>query len=307
MTSQKPNPQQNELTAISNAMADAVELASQAVVLVDARRRIPASGIVYAAGLVLTAGHVIEREDDITVMAPGGNEYPAQLTGRDPGSDLAVLRTDPSLAVLAAPAGAEARVGQLALALGRPSPSGIQASLGIITSKGGSLRTRRGGMLESYLTTDAIPYPGFSGGPLIDAAGNVLGVNTSGLARGASLAVPSGLAWQIAGALAEHGKVRYGYLGIRSQPVTLPGSAQKSLGREQSMGLVLVGIEENSPAADAGLMLGDIVTAIGGQPLNDPDELSSRLTGSMVGQQTQVEVLRGGQPVSIAVTVGERR
>jgi S1-C subfamily serine protease len=287
-------------------MAEAVARAASATVLVSARRRFPASGIVYAPDLVLTADHVVEREDDIMIRMPDGAENSAALVGRDPGSDLAVLRLSRPGAGPAQPALAEARVGQLVLAVGRPSSEGIQASLGVVSSIGGPLRTGRGGLLERYLVTDAIPYPGFSGGPLVDAAGQVVGVNTSGLVRGTSLVIPASLAWQTAAVLARNGRVRRGYLGIRSQPVELPASAQKILGRQQAAGLLLVGIEDNSPASAGGLMIGDILVGLSGQPVIDPDDLFARLNGSQVGASILVEVLRGGQLTSVAVVVGER-
>jgi S1-C subfamily serine protease len=262
---------------------------------------------VYAADLILTANHVVEWEDDIRVVLDNGSESRASVAGRDPGSDLALLRLARAEARPVEAAPQEARVGQMVLAIGRPGPEGLQASLGVISAVGGPVRSMHGGLIERYLATDAIPYPGFSGGPLVDGGGRVLGINTSGLARGASLAIPVGLAWQVAATLAQHGHVRRGYLGIRSQPVELPAQAQKALNRKQPTGLLLVSVEEDSPAAMGGMMIGDILVGIAGNPVMDPDELLGRLTGSMVGQPTPVEVLRGGQPTVLMVTVGERK
>ncbi len=301
--SNEPNP----LTALSEAMAEAVAKAGAATVMVNARRRFPASGIAFAADLVLTADHVVERDDDITIVLPDGSQLKATVAGRDPGSDLAVLRLERPAASAAEPAPQDPRVGQLALSLGRPTEEGIQASLGIVSAIGGPVRTGRGGLLDRYLRTDATPYPGFSGGPLVDTAGRVIGVNTSGLARGASLAIPVGLAWQIADTLAKHGHVRRGFLGVRSQPVTIPSAQQKALGREQSSGLLLVGVEENSPAEAGGLLVGDIIVAISGQPVTDADQLLASLVGDVVGKPVPVQVLRGGQPTVIQVTIGERK
>jgi len=288
-------------------MAEAVAKAGAATVLVNARRRFPASGIAYSANMILTADHVVERDDDITVVLPDGSELKATVAGRDPGSDLAVLRLERAAASAAEPAPQDPRVGQLALSLGRPTQEGIQASLGIVSAIGGPVRTGRGGLLDRYLRTDATPYPGFSGGPLVDSAGRVIGVNTSGLARGASLAIPVGLAWQIAETLAKHGRVRHGFLGVRSQPVTIPAAQQKALGREQSSGLLLVGVEDDSPAEASGLLVGDIIVAIGGQPVTDADQLLASLVGDVVGKPVQVQVLRGGQATLIQVTIGERK
>jgi S1-C subfamily serine protease len=297
----------NPLVALSDAMAEAVARAGASTVLVDARRRMPASGIGYGADLVLTADHVVEREDDIRILLPDGSQRTASLAGRDAGNDLALLRVNGGGVKPAEAAAQPARIGQLALALGRPTLEGIQASLGVVSAVGGPVRTGRGGLLEQYLRTDTIPYPGFSGGPLVDASGCVLGLNTSGLSRGASLTIPVGLAWQVAEALAQHGQVRRGYLGVRSQPTLLPAAQQQALGREQTAGLLLVGIEEDGPAAQAGLLVGDILVGLGGVPLSDPDDLLARLVGSMVGQSVMVEILRGGQPIKIAVKIGERK
>lgn len=295
------------LSGLSDAMADAVEKAGTATVLVNGRRRFPASGIAYDSDLILTASHVIEREDDIPVLLPDGNKKSAKLIGRDPGSDLAVIRLGSSVAELAESAEGEARVGQLVLALGRPTPDGIQASLGVVSAIGGPVYTRHGGLLEHHIRTDAIPYPGFSGGPLVDSSGRVLGMNTSGLTRGASLAIPVGLAWKIAESLAKHGSVRRGYLGIRSQPVEIPSSHQDTLGRQQETGLLLVSVEKGSPAEKGGLMVGDILTGFAGQPISESEELFARLAGEVVGQPVKVEVLRGGHLQEDTVTIGERK
>ena len=295
----------NPLNALSEAMVAAVEKAGTATVMVNARRRIPASGIAYKADLILTADHVVERDEDIKVMLPDGTELAASLTGRDPGNDLALLRLAQPAATSAEPAPQDARVGQIVLALGRPTPEGIQASLGVVSAIGGPVRTGRGGLLERYIRTDTIPYPGFSGGPLVDTAGRLVGINTSGLSRGAALTIPVSLAWKVAATLAEHGHVRRGYLGVRSQPVAIPPAQQKAIGREQVSGLLLVNVESDSPAEKGGLLVGDIIVAMGDAPVTDPDELLAALTGDIVGKPADVQVLRGGQPAVIKVTIGE--
>ncbi len=296
------------LVALSEAMADAVARAGASTVLVDARRRLPASGIAYAPDLVLTADHVVERDEEISVLLPDGQRVSAAIAGRDPGNDLAVLRLEGHAALPAEIAVQPARVGQLALALGRPSEEGIQASLGVVSAIGGPARTGRGGLLEQYLRTDTVSYPGFSGGPLVDAAGRVLGMNTSGLAHGgAAITIPAGLAWPLAESLARHGHVRRGYLGIRSQPVEIPATQRQALGRDQKIGLLLVGVEEGGPAALGGLMMGDILVGLGGEAIMDPDQLLTRLAGAIVGKEVPVEILRVGQPVQIGVTIGERK
>lgn len=297
----------NPLTELSDAMVEAVAKAGASTVMVNARRRLPASGIAYKPELILTADHVVERDDDINVGLPDGSDVSAGVVGRDAGSDLAILRLESASAMVADPAPEGARVGQFVLALGRPNMEGIQASLGVVSAIGGPVRTGRGGLLERYMRTDAIPYPGFSGGPLVDVRGQLVGLNTSGLARGASLVIPVSLAWQIAGVLAENGHVRRGFLGVRSQPVAISPAQQSALGREQASGLLLVVVEDGSPAAAGGLLVGDIIVGLAGQPVSDPDELLAGLVGDIVGKPTPVQVLRGGEPKTITVTIGERK
>jgi S1-C subfamily serine protease len=297
----------NPLVELSESMAGAVSRAGAATVTVNARRRMPASGIGFATDLVLTADHVVERDEDIRVVLPDGSEVSASVAGRDPGSDLALLRLSQGGVAVAEKSVREARVGQIVLALGRPTRAGIEASLGVVSAVNGPVRTGHGGLLEQYLRTDTTPYPGFSGGPLIDALGQVLGVNTSGLSRGMSLTIPAGLAWQVGETLAAHGHIRRGYLGVRSQPVSISPPQRQALGREQETGLLLVSVERNSPAESGGLIVGDILVAVNGQSVNDPDELVGLLTGSIVGKPADIQVLRGGLPANVAVTIGERK
>jgi S1-C subfamily serine protease len=273
-------------------MTSAVEKGGAGTILVDARKRYPASGIAYAEDLILTADHVVKHDEDIKVILPNGKESKAAIAGRDPGSDLALLRlTDKALKP--ATTSENLKVGQLVLALGRPSGAGVQASWGIVTAINGPARTHRGGMLDEYIQSETTPYPGFSGGPLINTDGEVIGLNTSGLTRGSSLTIPVKVAWRIADSLAKHGTVKRGYLGVRTQPV--------------ANGLLILWLEEGGPAEKGGLLVGDILTAVGGQKVSDPDDLFSALNNDTVGKSTPVEVLRGGKPETVNVTVGERK
>jgi len=297
----------NILVELSNSMAAATQKAAASTLLVNARRRMSASGIAFAPDLVLTADHVVEQEDGITVLLPDGTQTAASLAGRDPGSDLAVLRLDAGKQQLtpAEPA-MQASIGQLVLALGRPSASGIEASLGVVSAMGGPLSTPRGS-LDRYIRTDATPYPGFSGGPLVDAEGQVIGVNTSGFGRGVVLTIPSEYAWKVADQLATSGSVKHAYLGVRSEAVELPEAAQNDLKRKQATGLLLVSVERKSPAESARLIVGDILVGINGQPVPDHDALFAHLTGDAVGKSVPMEVLRGGQPQVFMVELGARQ
>ncbi len=294
----------NLLSTISDQMADAVERVSPALVLVNGRQGRPASGIVYAQNLVLTADHVLEREENLTIEIHDQRTLPAQFAGRDLATDLAVLRVA-DLGLNPAVASTEAaRVGQLVLAVGRSANEGPMASVGIVSAVGGPLRMARGATLERYIRTDAIPYPGFSGGPLIDTQGAALGITTTGLVNSATLAIPATIAWGIAETLAQQGFIKRGYLGISSQLVQLP-EAQRA-GRTEEYGLLIVQVDEDSPAQKGGLMLGDILITLDKHPLKDAEDLRSLLTGDRVGKTIPLEVIRGGKHQTLQVTVGQR-
>lgn len=296
----------NIFTELSEAMADAAERAGRSTMLVDARRRIPASGIAVAKDLILTADHVVERDEDIRIILGDGTETTARLAGRDPGTDLAVLKLDSASAVPAEVAKSPARVGQFVLAIARPSKNGIESSFGTVNAIGGPVRTGRGGMLEKYIKTDVVSYPGFSGGPLINGEGQIYGINTSGFRSGGAITIPADVAWKIAETLAKHGKIKRGYLGIRSQTVNIPAEAQSELKRGQETGLLIVGLEAESPAGKGGIMVGDILVGVAGKPIEHHDELFARLSGDVVGKSVPMDVLRGGKLQVVNVVVGER-
>lgn len=295
----------NTMLDLSNAFAESAEKAGKSTVLVNARQRMPASGIAFATDLILTADHIVERDEDITVILADGTQVNASLAGRDPASDLAVLKLEKASAHPAEKASG-AKVGQIVLALARPTAEGIEASLGTLSAISGPVRTHRG-LLDLYYRTDTTPYPGFSGGPLVDAEGRVLGINTSGFGRGMSITIPAEIAWKVADELARNGTIKRGYLGIRSQPVEITSAAQATLKREQKTGLLIVGLEPESPAEKSGILVGDTLVGINGKPVSDHDELFTNLSGEVVGKATPVEVLRGGIPQSISVTIEERK
>ena len=297
----------NIFSELSESMANAAEKAGKYTVLVDARRRMPASGIAISKDTILTAGHVVEKEEDIRILFSDGSEAKARLIGRDPGTDLAVLKLDSASASPAAAAKNPARVGEFVLAIGRLSADGIESSFGTINKIGGPVRTGRGGMLEKYIKTDVVSYPGFSGGPLINGEGEFYGINTSGFGMGGeAVTIPADIALKIADTLAKNGKIKRGYIGIRSQTVNLPVEAKSQWKREQETGLLVVGIEKDSPAEKSGLMVGDILIGVAGEAVEHHDELFTRLSGDVVGKSTPMDILRGGKLEKVNVVVGER-
>jgi S1-C subfamily serine protease len=292
------------LADFSNALADAVAALGPSVVRVEGRDRLPATGIVWSGdGVILTAHHVVEQDENIGIGLNDGRTVSATLAGRDPTTDLAVLRAETG--GLAAPAWAEGdklRVGHLALGLGRPGHT-VMATLGIVSALGQPWRTPAGGQIDRYLQTDITMYPGFSGGPLVSAEGEVIGLNTSALLRGVSIAVPAATLRRVAEALLSHGRVRRGYLAVGAQAVRLPANLAEQLG--QDTGLLLVSVEEGGPAAQGGLVLGDTIVAVGGQPVRHLDGLLASLGGDRIGTPTPVRIVRGGQVEERTVVIGE--
>ena len=288
------------LTSLSDALAETVAAGSSSVVRVEARDRVPASGIVWPEGVIVTAHHVVERDENIMVGLPDGEAVTATLAGRDPTTDLAVLRAEAG--GLPEPIWADTdglRVGHLVMALGRPGQN-VRATMGIVGALGKGWRTPAGGSLDRYLQTDTVMYPGFSGGPLVDAAGRVLGLNTSAILRGVSLTVPTSTVRRIVETILAHGRVQRGYLGVGAQPTGLPEKLAQELGQET--GLLLVSVEPGSPAERGGLFLGDAIVSLAGQPVRRLDDLLAGLGGEQIGKQVPIRIVRGGQMQEITVT-----
>ncbi len=293
------------LANLSNAFASAVETAGPSIVRVEARRRLPASGIVWSAdGIIVTAHHVVEEDENIGIGLADGRTVSASLVGRDPTTDIAVLRAQVS--GLTPPTWVDAgtlKVGHLALALGRPGES-VMATLGIVSALSKDWRTPAGGQLDYYLQTDALMYPGFSGGPAVDAAGGFLGFNTSAMLRGITMTVPTGTLRRVVEVLLTHGRMPRGYLGVSAKTVRLPAGLAGKVNQET--GLLLESVEPNSPAERGGLFMGDTIVALDGQPVHHPDDLLTLLSGDRVGQTVPVRIIRGGQVSDVRVVIGEQ-
>jgi S1-C subfamily serine protease len=288
------------LQEYSDGLAAAVETAGRSTVTVDARGRIPATGVVWSAdGEILTADHVVQRDENINITLADGSPHSAKILGRDSSSDLALLKIEKS--GLTVPQFAEVKVGHLVIALGRPED--LQAAVSHVVAVGGPVKGpfRH---LEAYIQTDVTMFPGFSGGPLVDASGRVVGINSSALARGASVAVPVAAARKVADALRQHGHIQRGYLGVSTQPVPLPEAVAAQAG--QQSGLMVIGVEKDSPAEKGGLLQGDVLIGIAGQPVAGVEALQAALGPETVGKTVTARLVRGGQVTEVSVTIGAR-
>lgn len=291
--------------SLSDALAQAVAAAEASVVRVEGRRHVPSSGIVWSAdGVIVTAAHAIEQDDGIRVGTTDGRVVDAALVGRDPSTDLAVLRAEAK--GLKAPAWmpvGDLKVGQLVLALARPGRT-VRARSGIIGAFGETWRTPHGGEIDRYIEPDVRASWGFSGGPLVDLTGRLIGLNTSGLMRHGLISVPQATVARVTETLLRHGRIRRGYLGIGAHPVRVPAALRQQVGQET--GLIVVSVEAGSPAERGGVLLGDVIVGVGGTPIGQLNDLMSRLTSEAVGTKLRIRLIRGGAVQEIEVTVGER-
>lgn len=290
---------------LSEAIADLVEANGKGIVRIEARRWGGATGTIWTDdGLIVTAHHVLERDENVTVTTHDGATHTATVVGRDPGTDLAVLKVDAN--GLTRPNWSEldgVRVGNLTVALGRPGRT-VRASWGILGAIGDAFRTPRGGKVDRYVQTDGVVPPGFSGGPLLDLKGRVLGVNTTGLLRGVNVAVPTATVQRVVGEVQTHGQVRKGYLGVGVYPVRLPDAVASQLAGQHT-GLALVAIEPGSPADKGGLLIGDVIVSVDGNAVARPGDLSALLE-DRIGKQAGVRVVRAGALTDVKATVGQR-
>jgi S1-C subfamily serine protease len=292
------------LAELSNELAGVVKRAAPSVVRVEGRRRTTSSGVVWSAdGVIVAAHHSVDFDENVPVGLGDGRSVGARVVGRDPGSDLAVLRVEASGLAPARWSTTAPRVGELVVSLSRPGRS-ARARLGVVGAAGGEWRTPAGGRLESYLETDVALHPGFSGGLLVGATGEALGVNSAGLLRGSSLAVPPAAVRRIVEALLARGHVRRGWLGIGTQPVPLPAELRGRL--DQAAGLIVLSVQPDGPAARAGLLLGDVLLRAGEEKLTSPAALLPSLDEDRVGRPLALAVLRAGEERTLTPTVGER-
>jgi S1-C subfamily serine protease len=292
---------------LTSDLAGAVERAGRAVVAIHARRRIPSSGILWRPGVIATANHTLHREDDITVTTADGNRIPATLAGRDPTTDLAVLRIDaPNLPAAEIADSGALGVGSFVLAVGRPGLD-LTATFGIVSALGAEWRTWRGGSIDRWIRLDLRIADGFSGGALVTPTGTIAGLNTSGLTRGSAIAIPTSTVDRVVTQLLTTGHVPRAYLGLGLQAgVRLPAALVTKLGRDSDLAPIIVSIESGSPADRGGLLVGDILADADKTAIHDASDLMDVLTADRIGKSLTVRVVRGGEPRELTVTVGER-
>jgi S1-C subfamily serine protease len=294
---------EDALIALSRRTAALVAERAPHVVRVEGRRRGPASGVVWSAdGLVVTAHHALERDEEVEIGLPSGETTTAEVVGRDPTTDLALLRArSTGLAVPTWTDDAPA-AGELVLAISRPGKS-ARAALGLVARAAGEWRTGGGGKIDRYLETSLDLAPGLSGSLVVGAAGAALGVACAGLVRGTVMVLPPATLHRVVGALAAHGGVRRGFLGVATLPVRLGAIAAKA---GQPHALLVSAVETESPAERGGLLVGDVLLSLGGERVEDHGDLLPLLEEERIGHPIAARIVRGGEVREITVTVGAR-
>jgi S1-C subfamily serine protease len=303
----KASESSSTLLSLSNDLANAVERAGASVVAIYARERIPSSGVIWKDGTVVTAAHTIKREDEINVLLPDGRTVAATLAGRDRGTDIAVLKLAEAVSATAEIGDAsELKIGNFVLAVGRPSERGVSASFGVVSAIGGQWRTWSGGLIDRLIRLDMGIYDGFSGSPLVDAQGRIVGINSSGLARGGAMSIPASTVSRVADELLSRGSIARPYIGVSMQPVRIPDTLKDKLNLKSGSGVVVLSVEPGGPADKAGMLLGDVLIEVEGTEIRDTRDVQAMLTPDRLNQNLNVTVLRGGAPVQLTITVGER-
>ena len=295
------------LDGYSRTVVSAVERVAPAVVNIDVKQRVNGrrgpreiggngSGFIIAPdGFILTNSHVVHGATEITVNLPDGREYPARLVGDDPDTDLAVARIDgPNLVHVRLAESENLRVGQIVIAIG--NPLGFQASVtaGVISALGRSMHAQSGRLIDNIIQTDAALNPGNSGGPLVNSAGEVIGVNTAMIrpAQGICFAIASNTAKFVAGWLIRDGRIRRSYIGVAGQNVPIHRRITRFYNLPLETGVLVVSVEKNSPAGKAGLLEGDVIIAFNEKPIGNIHELHKILMGDQIGVQSQITIIR---------------
>jgi S1-C subfamily serine protease len=294
------------LETISSEFASAAEKAGGSVVAVHARRWMPTSGIEWNKGVIVTVHHGVQRDEDIKVLLDGGRSVSAKLAGRDPSTDIAVLRIEEGSGAAQLGVSTSLRLGHLVLALGRTRRGDLVASSGIIGSISGEWRNRRGGNFDQHIRLDLALYPGFSGGPLLNAGGEVVGMNTRGLGHGRAVTVPVATVNRVVEELLEKGHIARPYLGIAMQPVEVPENMRSKLPAEARVGLLVMHVENGGPAEKAGVLLGDVLFEVGGKIVEHIDAIQDSLAAAKIGDVLPIRVLRAGAIKPFSINLGAR-
>jgi S1-C subfamily serine protease len=297
-----------ELIELSNTLAQTTGRAAANVVAVHAEARGSASGVIWRAGIIVTAEHALRRDEEIHITLPDGRVVPATLVGRDPSTDLAVLKcTEASAQVPSFGEPNALKPGSLTLVVGRTRASGPVAALGVVSLVSAERRTWTGAALVPYIRLDVGLQPTAVGGAVVDAQGHTVGIATPRFARFGAIAIPATAVNRVIDTLLKKGHIPQGYLGVGLQPVRLPEALRQSLQRSEKTAAIVLEVEPESPAHKAGIVIGDILVALAGHPVARLEDVHSQLHGESIGKPLALKFVRGGAIQEVNIVVGERQ
>lgn len=284
----------NAFYELSQRIADAAEYAAPAVVAIDSERT-GSGGIIWGAGIVVTSEDELPEADDVELTFADGSTATGKVAGRDETTDIAVIRHTSNYSVAAArrEADSQLRVGELTLALGRDDDNDLSATMGVVAMTGPAWHTWSGGAIDAFIRPDFSIYRRFCGGPLVDANGRVVGMNTTALSRRTAVTIPVATLDRVVNQLLATGRIPRGYLGVATQPVR--------------GGVIVLSVERDGPANKAGLLVGDVIHAIADTGIEDTDDVQRTLGPDSVGRTLPLQIIRGGQKQNVNVTIGERQ
>ena len=291
------------LTELSNALTARAESAGNAVVAVRSGEGRHLTGLVWQSGIVVVSEQALPRKDEFELVAPGGSILTAQVAGRDPSTNVAILKTAGSL-VAPAFTSAEAHVGGVALAIGADGTGGASARFGIVNLAGGEWHSRRGGLIERRIVLDIRLAHREEGGPVFDANGACLGMSTFG-PRGQVIVIPFVTLARVVPQLVKEGHVARGWLGVALHAVAVPDALRESA--DETSGMMVMSVVENGPAAQAGIVAGDIILSVGGISAHRFRKMARYFGGDSIGRRADVRLIRGGAVITVQTTIAERQ
>jgi len=296
-----------ELIELSNGLARVTEEAAASAVAVHTGPRGSSSGVIWRDGVIVTAEHALRSDEEIQVTLADGRDVAATLAGRDPSTDLAVLKCaearGPKIEVADA---AKTKPGNITLVVGRTRVSGPVAALGVVSLAVAERRTWSGTSLAPYLRLDVGLQPTAVGGIVVDAGGKVLGIASPRFARFGAIAIPAVTVDRVTETLLKKGRMPRGYLGVALQPVRLPEQLRQSLQHPEKTAVIILEVESDGPAHKAGIVIGDILVSLAGQPVSRPEHVQLHLQAENIGKSISAKIVRGGAAHELNISVGDR-
>lgn len=295
-----------EWIAVSNALAQATEKAGAHVVAVHTEARGSSSGVIWRTGVIVTAEHALRRDEEIQVTLPDGKIAAAKLVGRDPSTDVAVLKCEEARSAAAFGDSESLRPGDITLVVGRTRASGPVAALAFVSLVAKERRMWGGTSLSPYVRLDVALQRTGVGGAVVDAHGQVVALATPKFSPGGALALPLNLVNRVVSALLEKGRIPHGYLGVGLQPIRLPENLRLTLGRKEKAAAIVLEVQPEGPAHRAGVVIGDILIGLNGTAVQRLEDVWAYLIGDQIGKTVRAEFLRGGERREVEIVIAER-